>query len=157
MDEGPVTTLSRALLGALPMLMIAFLPSPWLLAWGVVALLGLWLCVASLISYFGMRLQNSTTTMPHRAPIPLRFSGPTGRFALRACGDGRKVEIVAGSHIVAEVIAADLGDEIVLHADAVPDHELEELGSAIGQAIDIAATADEDGAASSVGVPRCFE
>jgi hypothetical protein len=109
--------------------------------------------VASLITYFGMRLQESQTTMGRRAPIPLRFSGPTGRFALRARGDGRTVEVIAGPQVVAKVIAADLGDEIVLHADAVTDNELEDLGSAIGQAIEMAAAADEDGADRQASAP----
>jgi hypothetical protein len=153
MDEAPVTALSRAVLGVLPMLIVALMPSPWLLPWCVVALFGLWLCVASLITYFGMRLQESQTTMGRRAPIPLRFSGPTGRFALRARGDGRTVEVIAGPQVVAKVIAADLGDEIVLHADAVTDNELEDLGSAIGQAIEMAAAADEDGADRQASAP----
>jgi hypothetical protein len=54
------------------------------------------------------------------------------------------VEVVAGPAVVAEVRATDLRDEIVLHAETVPEEELADLGSAIGQAIEMAAAADEE-------------
>ena len=73
--------------------------------------------------------------------IPLRFSGPTGRFTLRRRGDGRHVEIVSEGVVLAEVKATDLQDEIEFQA--VPPDGLEELGSAIGQAIGMASDADE--------------
>jgi hypothetical protein len=144
-DNSPVTALSRALLGAECVLIALLVPTRDLgpLVWGP-ALLALWLCTASLISYFGMRLRQSEGAVARRRYIPLRFSGPTGRFALRSRGDGRKVEVSAGPQLVAEVIASDPHDEIVLHAEAVPDEELRDLGSAIGQAIKMAAAAAED-------------
>ena len=43
--------------------------------------------------------------------------------------------------MLAEVKATDLQDEIVLHA--VPPDELEELGSALGHAIEMVSDADE--------------
>jgi hypothetical protein len=136
----PATPLIRAALGAFVVLMIVLLPSqePWYLAWGA-ALLGGWLCVASLLSYFTPRLPNRHGSPepdgPKRPTIPLRFSGSTGRFVLRVRGDGRRVEVRAGPEIVAEVIAADSGDEIVVYPDEVPDDDLEHLGSAIAPAI----------------------
>jgi hypothetical protein len=145
-DSSPVTALSRALLGTVGVLIALLVPDRDLgpLVWGP-ALLALWLCTASLISYFGMRLRQSEGAVARRRFIPLRFaSGPTGRFALRPRGDGRKVEVTAGPQVVAEVIASDVRDEIVLHAEAVPDEELRDLGSAIGQAIEMAAAADEE-------------
>ena len=105
------------------------------------ALVGIWLCIASLIRYVALRTESS------RKPIrwiPLRFSGDVGRFELRPRGDGRRVEIRAGSEIVAEAIASDDGDELVLDFEAVGDAELEAFGAAIGQAIEMAAAADED-------------
>lgn len=146
-QSSPVTALSQALLGAAAVLIVLLVPTRDLgpLAWGP-ALLALWLCAASLISYFGMRLPRSARVVPRRQFIPLRFSGPTGRFALRPRGDGRKVEVTAGPRVVAEVLASDLRDEIVLHGEAVPDEELRDFGSAIGQAIEMAAAADEDAA-----------
>ena len=105
------------------------------------ALFGIWLCIASLIRYVAMRTESS------REPIrwiPLRFSGDLGRFELRPRGDGRRVEVRAGSEVVAEAIASDEGDELVLDFGAVSDSELEAFGAAIGQAIEMVAVADED-------------
>ena len=105
------------------------------------ALLGIWLCIASLIRYLALRTESS------REPIrwiPVRFSGDLGRFELRPRGDGRRVEIRAGSEIVAEAIASDEGDELVLDFEAIGDAELEAFGAAIGQAIEMVAAADED-------------
>ena len=105
------------------------------------ALFGIWLCIASLIQYAALRTKSS------RKPIrwiPLRFSGDLGRFELRPRGDGRRVEIRAGSEIVAEAIASDEGDELVVDLEATSDAELEAFGAAIGQAIAMVAAADED-------------
>ena len=107
----------------------------------VAALLGTWLCIASLIRYVGLRAESS------REPIrwiPVRFSGDLGRFELRARGDGRRVEVRVGSEVVAEAIASDEGDELVLDFEAASDSELEAFGAAIGQAIEMVAIADED-------------
>lgn len=148
-ETARVTALGQALIGAVGVLLglLATTRGFGPLAWGT-ALLALWLCTASLISYFGMPLPQSAAEVSRRRLIPLRFSGPTGRFGLRPRGDGRKVEVTAGSEVVAEVIAADLRDEIILHFDAVEDGELPDLGSALGQAIEMAAAADEDSADS---------
>lgn len=146
-ERPTVTPLLRAALGAFVVLLIVLLPSqePWFLAWGA-ALLGGWLCVASLLTYLPPRRPRVPRAGrdPRRPTIPLRFSGSTGRFVLRVRGDGRRVEVRSGPEIVAEVIAADSGDEIVVYPDIVPDNDLEHLGSAIGQAIEMAEAADGD-------------
>lgn len=105
------------------------------------ALVGIWLCIASLIRYVAERAELSREAIRW---IPLRFSGDLGRFELRPRGDGRRVEIRAGSEIVAEAIASDDGDELVLDFEAADDAELDEFGAAIGQAIEMVAVADED-------------
>ncbi len=138
----PRVALFRAVLGASVVMVIALLPfrsSGFYPA----ALLGVWLCFASLIRYLELIAERSSPRETPRA-IPLRFSGPIGRFRLRRRGDGRRVEVRAGSQIVAQVIAADDGDEIVLEPEAVVDSELEAFGAALGQAIEMAAAADED-------------
>jgi hypothetical protein len=106
-----------------------------------IALLGAWLCVASAIRYAALRAESR----PERSWwIPLRFSGDIGRFKLRPRGDGRRVEVRAGQEVVAEAIATDERDELVLNTDLVADSELDALGAALGQAIEMAAAADED-------------
>jgi len=105
------------------------------------ALLGIWLCVASLIRYVALRAESSRDPIRW---IPVRFSGDLGRFELRARGDGRRVEVRAGTEVVAEAIASDDGDELVLDFEAASDSELEAFGAAIGQAIEMVAVADED-------------
>jgi hypothetical protein len=104
------------------------------------ALLWAWLFFAAMIRYAGARAAS-----PHANRwIPIRFSGELGRFRLRPRGDGRRVEIQVDGEIVAEAIATDDGDELLVDPWAVADSELEEFGTAIGQAIEMAAAADED-------------
>ena len=107
-----------------------------------VALIGAWLLFASLIRYAALlrRLQMPT----FRRPIPIRFGGNLGRFTLRARGDGRRVEVRAGTEVVAEAVATDERDELVVDLEVVDDAELDALGSAIGEAIEMVAVADED-------------
>jgi len=106
------------------------------------ALIGLWLLFASLIRYAALRRRLHMPTF--RRPIPIRFGGNLGRFTLRARGDGRRVEVRAGAEVVAEAVATDERDELVLDLEAVDDAELEAFGSAIGEAIEMVAVADED-------------
>jgi hypothetical protein len=128
-----------ALVGVASILLIAVLPTgDSAIAKGAM-LLALWLTLGSVLVYgipFGIRLR-----APRTPTIPLRFSGPTGRFALRRRGDGRQIEIVSEGRVLAEVTATDARDEIALHAPVPPD-ALDELGSALGQAMTIAADAD---------------
>ena len=105
------------------------------------ALIGAWLCIAALIRYVGLR---ATSSRPPGRWIPLRLSGDLGRFELRPRGDGRRVEVRAGSEVVAEAIATDDGDELVLDFVAESNSDLEAFGAAIGQAIEMVAVADED-------------
>ncbi len=105
------------------------------------ALLGLWLFAASLIHYAALR---SEPALGRIRWIPLRFTGDLGRFHLRPRGDGRRVEVRAGSQVVAEAIANDDGDELLVDFDAASDSELEAFGTAIGQAIEMVVAADGD-------------
>jgi hypothetical protein len=75
--------------------------------------------------------------------IPLRTGG-FGRFSLHARGDGRHVEVRDGPIVVAEAIAADDRDELVVDFDAVADADLDAYGAAVFGAIEIAAAADEE-------------
>ena len=138
----PSHALFRAVGSASLVLVIALLPIPpsQLLP---VALLGVWLSFASLIRYVELRAEPTSPAETFRS-VPFRFSGPIGRFRLRPYGDGRRIEVRAGSQVVAEVIAADEGDEIVLNPETVADSELDAFGAALGQAIEMAAAADED-------------
>lgn len=138
----PRRALYRAVLGASFVLVIALLPM-WSSKLYSVALLGVWICFASLIRYAALLAERPSPPESTRW-IPLRFSGPIGRFRLRPRGDGRRVEVRASLQVVAEVIAADAGDEIVLDPEGVADSELEAFGTAIGRAIEMAAAADED-------------
>lgn len=105
------------------------------------ALLGLWLFSASLIHYAALR---SEPALGRIRWIPLRFTGDLGRFQLRPRGDGRRVEVRAGSQVVAEAIANADGDQLLVDFDAASDSELEAFGTAIGQAIEMVVAADGD-------------
>lgn len=106
------------------------------------ALIGAWLLVASLIRYAGLHRRLSMPTF--RRPIPIRFTGNLGRFTLRSRGDGRRVEVHAGDEVVAEAIATDERDELVVDLEAIDDAEIDALGAAIGEAIEMVVVADED-------------
>jgi len=105
-------------------------------------LVGFWLLFASLIRYTSLRRASPMTAF--RRSIPIRFSGQLGRFTLQPRGDGRRVEVRAGDEVVAEAIATDEQDELVIDLEAVDDAEIEALGAAIGAAIEMVAVADED-------------
>jgi hypothetical protein len=107
----------------------------------LVALLPLWLMVAWLIAYVGMH-RMARDGVRHQPAIPLRFAGPMGRFSLRRRGDGRHVQVLATGTVVAEVRATDLRDEIDFHVLIAPD-EASDLGSAVGQAMEMVSAADE--------------
>jgi hypothetical protein len=136
-----MTTRRATFVGSVGALLIVLIPveatAPVVLAG---AMLAVWLIVASLV---GLAATHGSARRPWIAigPIPLRFSGPMGRFRLRKQGDGRVVEIVAEDVVLAEVRATDLRDEINLR-QAVADDELEDLGSALGQAMDMVHDAD---------------
>jgi hypothetical protein len=75
--------------------------------------------------------------------IPVRFSGGLGRFELHSRGDGRHVEVRSGEAVVAELIATDEGDELVVDFDLAADPDVDAFGAAIGLAIEMVAAADE--------------
>jgi hypothetical protein len=130
-----------ALVGVSFVLVIALLPIPPMER-SSAALLGVWLCFASVIRYLTLRTKASPEAYRW---IPLRFSGELGRFELRPRGDGRRVEVRAGPEVIAEAIATDEQDVLVFNNPDVADSELEAFGTALGQAIEMAAAADEDG------------
>ena len=113
------------------------------------ALIGVWLLFAALIRYAGLKRRLPMLTF--RRPIPIRFSGSLGRFTLRALGDGRRVEVRAGAEVVAEAVATDERDELIVDLEAVDDAELDDLGAAIGAAIEMVAVADDDRSAEGRG------
>jgi len=134
--------LLRALLGLVALMVIVRLPAVEPLHLVVVTLLATWLCFASVLHQVALWLARWGWFHARAPRIPLRFDGSTGRFSLRRFDSGRKVVVTDGSEVVAEVIAADAGDEVVVYdTEAVTDAELDELGSAIGQAIEITVAA----------------
>jgi len=140
LERAKRTTLYAIGLASLYVLTLLLLPSGSTIRFAA-ALVGVWLLFASLIRYAALhrRLQMPT----FRRPIPIRFAGNLGRFTLRPRGDGRRVEVRAGDEVVAEAIATDEQDELVIDLEAVSDAELDALGTAIGKAIEMAAAADE--------------
>lgn len=131
--------LRGVLVGITGLLMLAVLPADNSLIMQGGILLALWLCFASVLVYAARHGTRSGD--PRASLIPLRFAGPMGRFTLLKRGDGRHVQVVSEGVVLAEVKATDLQDEIELHA--VPPEALEDLGSALGHAIQVALEADE--------------
>ena len=134
------TALSAAALATLATLVALLLtPEEFTIRYAA-ALIGVWLLFASLIRYASLQRRIPMPTF--RRPIPIRFGGNLGRFTLRALGDGRRVEVRAGEDVVAEAVATDEQDELILDLEAVDDTELDAFGAAIGQAIEMVAVAD---------------
>jgi hypothetical protein len=106
-----------------------------------VLLLGTWLAFAALIRC--VALYHMAAPKPQRR-IPIRFSGGLGRFELRSRGDGRRVEVRTGEAVVAELIARDEGDELVIDFSIADEPDVDAFGAAIGLAIEMVAAADED-------------
>ncbi|MGH2383939.1 MAG: hypothetical protein ACRDGB_02655 [Candidatus Limnocylindria bacterium] len=136
-------TLFRALVGAAALVVVlrfeAYEPRHLALA---TVLGAAWLCTSSLVHYTALRVIRWSYAMRRAPTIPLRFAGPTGRFTLRRLDLGTKVEVRAGIDLIAEVTAADDGDEVVVRdVGTITATELSELGSAIGQAMEITAAA----------------
>jgi hypothetical protein len=135
--------LGRAVLGSVAMLVVGLLPSEATSeVTSSAALLGLWLCVSSLIGYAESRRPAIGSVEPQRPLIPIRFDGPLGAFSLRPRGDGRLVQIISSKAVVAEVQASDFRDEIRFLRIVAPG-EAEDFGSALGQAIEMASAAEE--------------
>lgn len=106
-----------------------------------VLLLGTWLIFEALIRHVASR--DLAAPEPLRR-IPIRFSGGLGRFEVRSRGDGRRVEVGTGETVVAELIARDEGDELVVDFGLADDPDVDDFGAAIGLAIEMVAAADED-------------
>jgi hypothetical protein len=106
-----------------------------------VLLLGTWLAFAALICCVAP--YDTAPPKPQRR-IPIHFSGGLGRFELRSRGDGRRVEVRTGEAVVAELIARDDGDELVVDFSLADDPDVDAFGAAIGLAIELVAAADED-------------
>lgn len=106
-----------------------------------VLLLGTWLIIGALIRYVAAR---EVVASQAQRSIPIRFSGTLGRFRLRPRGDGRRVEVRAGEAVVAELIARDDGDELIVDFSLADEPDVEAFGTAIGLAIEMVVAADED-------------
>lgn len=132
------TTLSAVVAAVVAIALVLLLQAPSAIRLAAV-LVGAWLIIGALIRYLALR----RSTPLFRRSIPIRFGGSLGRFTLRALGDGRRVEVRAGPAIVAEAIATDDRDELVVDLETVDDAELDALGAAIGAAIEMVAVADE--------------
>lgn len=76
--------------------------------------------------------------------IPIRFFEGIGRFELQSRGDGRRVDVTAHGVVVAKLIARDTGDELVVDFAMADEPDVDDLGSAIGLAMEMVATADKD-------------
>lgn len=137
-------TLFRALVGGAALVVVIQFEAYEPRHLAVATLLGAaWLCTSSLVHFAALRLVRWSHAIRRSPTIPLRFAGPMGRFTLRRLDRGTRVEVRAGIDLVAEVTAADGGDEVVVYdGEVLSEIELPELGSAIGQAMEITAAAD---------------
>ncbi len=115
------STLRTVALGTLYVAVVLLMPIAPMFRYPA-ALVGVWVVFAGLIRYAGLHRELTTPTF--RRPIPIHFAGSLGRFTLRARGDGRRVEVRAGPEVVAEAIATDERDELIVDFDAVDDSEL---------------------------------
>ena len=106
-----------------------------------VLLLGTWLVFGALIR---CGTPHDMAAPKSQRRIPIRFSGGLGRYELRSRGDGRRVEVRTGEAVVAELIARDDGDELVVDFSLADEPDVDALGAAIGLAIELVAAADED-------------
>lgn len=141
-DDGPmershVVPGGIAILGMIAALAAPIEPAPRL----VLVLLASWLLAAA---FLRIRAASPDRQPTERRWIPLQFEGDPGRFRMVARGDGRRVEVRDGPQVVAEAVATDIGDELVINSVPVEDADLEAFGAALGQAIDMAAAADAD-------------
>jgi hypothetical protein len=107
-----------------------------------VILLGTWLVVGTVIGRVASR---HTVAREVLRSIPIGFSGTLGRFQLRPRGDGRRVEVSSGDSIVAELIARDEGDELIVDFSLADEPDVDAFGAAIGLAIEMVAAADQEG------------
>lgn len=142
-SRAAIHTLLRAALGAVALLVVTRLQAYEPQHIALVVLLGAaWLLTSSVVHFVALRLTGWARSVRRAPTIPLRFAGPMGRFVLRRLDRGTRVEVHAGMEVVAEVIAGESGDEVVVYdIGGVAEGELPELGSAIGQAMEITVAA----------------
>ncbi len=115
-----------------------------------VVLLGSWLVFGTLIGHAASHRMAAPAAL---RSIPVHFSGTLGRFQLRPGGDGRRVEVRTGDAIVAELIARDEGDELIVDFSLADERDVEAFGAAIGLAIEMVVAADHDVDASRSVAP----
>ena len=106
-----------------------------------VLLLGTWLVIGTLISFAA---SHDMAVSKVQRSIPIRFSGYLGRFSLRRLSDGRRVEVRTGEAVVAELIARDEGDELIIDFSLADDSDVDAFGAAIGLAIEFVVAADQE-------------
>lgn len=133
----PKDALLSAIVGAWAVLVVLVLSPEAAAHQHAGLLLGAWLCIGSLVQWWALRGRTQRS-------IPLAFAGETGRFRLRVRGHGRRVDVHSGLRVVAQASATPKGDSLVVNFDAVIDSELEALGAAIGQAMQLVAAAGND-------------
>jgi hypothetical protein len=124
----PKDALLSAFVGAWAVLMMQILaPEPTAIGLAGVLLSG-WLCIGCIVQWWTLR---------ERAvhPIPIAFSGSTGR--LRISLRPREVIVQSGLRTVARASRTFWGDRLVVHPDLVDGADLASLGVAIGQAIQV--------------------
>jgi hypothetical protein len=137
MSRGPLTTLA---IGVVAVTLGLLLRGDHAGRYAVL-LLGTWLVFLTLIRYVASHAMAAPEPLRW---IPIRFSGDLGRFEVRSRGDGRRVEVRTGEAVVAELIARDEGDELVVDFGLADDPEVDAFGAAIGLAIEMVAAADID-------------
>jgi hypothetical protein len=98
-----------------------------------------WQTVATAILHLNRR---AAANRPPVRAIPLHFEGDLGRYSLRSQADGRTVQIRDGATVVAELVATDDGDRLVVDPEAAGGSEVESLGAALGRAIEMVVAAD---------------
>ena len=147
-----VQAVLRAALGVVALFVVTSLETYEPQHIALVVLLGAaWLLTSSVVHLAALRLGGWLRSVRRAPTIPLRFTGSMGRFVLRRLERGARVEVHAGMEVVAEVVAGESGDEVLVYDIAgVAESELPELGSAIGQAIEITVAATN---ASSRNLP----
>lgn len=147
-----VQAVLRAALGVVALFVVTSLGTYEPQHIALVVLLGAaWLLTSSVVHLAALRIGGWLRSVRLAPTIPLRFTGSMGRFVLRRLERGARVEVHAGMEVVAEVVAGESGDEVLVYDIAgVAESELPELGSAIGQAIEITVAATK---ASSRNLP----
>lgn len=101
-------------------------------------LIAMWLCAGALVRTIDLAVGEPQRMLASLPAIPVRFVGPTGRYAVRI-RDRHRIEVLADRNVVATIVSNDGEDEITVY-DVPPAESpaLDELGTAVGHAISIA-------------------